>query len=457
MKNMKTNLLKSILFLALPAVLLTGCVNDDDYSVPTLECNDPGLVATKTVAEIRAAATTTATQYTADDIIEGRVVSSDRGGNFYKVIYFNSLDGTQSFSVAVNQVDTWGDYNVGRKVYIRLQNLYIQIRNNTLQIGALYNNNVGQIAVTEYADHLIRSCESVDEETLVNHITLEQVSDEYIGKLIEISGVQFTNSSLGQNFYNPLNVVGSETNHYITDAQGNELIFRTGQYAEYAGLPVPSESGSIRGVLTKFSSDLQFVSRYTTDIMLTETRIEQPAGPSDTALGGTAIAFGGSLTENFESYTVNEDEFAPYVNDAVEGTRYWQVKEFGGNKYIQMSSFNATDNNNRVLFFVPVDFTAASTISFLTKDGFNNGGALKVYYTTDYIALTDATEATYTDITSSFTIASGTASGYATNFTNSGNWSIPAGVTGNGFLVFEYIGSDSGVTTTMQIDDITIQ
>lgn len=455
---MRTNLLKSILFLALPAMLLTSCVNDDDYSVPTLECNDPGLVATKTVAEIRAAATSAAVQYTADDIIEGRVVSSDRGGNFYKVIYLNSLDGEQSFSVAVNQTDLYGDYNVGRKVYIKLKDLYVQVRSNTLQIGALYNNNVGQIGVFDYADHLVRSCESVDEETLVNHITLDEVSDAYIGKLIEISGVQFTNSSLGQNYYNPSNVVGSETNHYITDTFGNELIFRTGSFAEYSGYPVSANSGSIRGVLTKFNNDLQFVARYATDIKLTETRLEQPAGPSETALGGTEVAFTGAFTETFESFAADEDTFPAYINDAVVGTRYWQVKTFGGNKYIQMSSFNA-GGANRVLYFVPVDFTAASTFSFKTKDGFNNGAALKVYYTTDYIALTDATAASYTDITSSFTIASGTNSGYATNFTNSGNYAIPASLTGNGYFVFEYIGSSAsgGVTTTMQIDDITVQ
>lgn len=451
---MKTRFLKSILFLAFPAMMLTSCVNDDDYSVPNLVCNEPNLTVTKTVAEIRATATATATQYTADDIIEGRVVSSDRGGNFYKVIYLNSLDGTQSFSVAVNQTDTWQEYGVGRKVYIKLKNLYVQIRSNTLQIGALYNNNVGQIPVTEYTKHLIKSCDNVNEEELVNHISLADVSDAYIGKLVEIDGIQFNNAALGQNFYNPANVVGSETNHYLMDALGSTpLIFRTGSFAEYGGQPVPNYSGKIRGVLTKFNTDLQFVSRYSSDIQLTEDRF---ASPSTTARGGTDIQFLGARTENFESYDVNADVFAPYVNEALAGTRYWQVKSFGGNKYIQFTSFNS-GSANRALFFVPVDFAAASTFSFKTIDGHNNGPALKVYYTTDYTALSDASVATYTDITSNFVIASGTTTGYATTFTFSNNWNIPASLTGNGYIVFEYVGNSTGTTTTMQIDDITIQ
>ena len=73
------------------------------------------------------------------------------------------------------------------------------------------------------------------------------------------------------------------------------------------------------------------------------------------------------------------------------------------------------------------------------------------------MAGSNATTATYTNITSSFTIDPGLASGYPTNFTDSGNWAIPGTLTGNGFLVFEYIGNGSGgVTTTMHIDDILI-
>ncbi len=46
---------------------------------------------------------------------------------------------------------------------------------------------------------------------------------------------------------------------------------------------------------------------------------------------------------------------------------------------------------------------------------------------------------------------------FPNNFTNSGNWAIPASLTGNGFIVFEYTGNgNGGPTTTMQIDDIVV-
>ena len=118
-----------------------------------------------------------------------------------------------------------------------------------------------------------------------------------------------------------------------------------------------------------------------------------------------------------------------------------------------MTSFGA--GPNKTYLAMPVDFTAANTISFKTKDGYNNGNVLKVYYSTNYVPGSNMGQATLVDITSNFTIASGTVTGYATSFTNSGSYAIPTTVTGNGFLIFEYSGT-STITTTMQIDDIVV-
>ena len=123
-----------------------------------------------------------------------------------------------------------------------------------------------------------------------------------------------------------------------------------------------------------------------------------------------------------------------------------------------MSSFGGGNTEtNKSLFIVPVDMTAANTLSFKTNDGYNNGAAFKVFYTTNYVPGSQITTATLVDITSSFTISSGNTSGYGSAFTNSGVYNIPAAITGNGFFVFQYLGNGaSGPTTTMQLDDIVI-
>ncbi|WP_294821508.1 DUF5689 domain-containing protein [uncultured Flavobacterium sp.] len=468
---MKTNFLKPIFFAAIAAGILTSCVNDDDYSVPNLECVDQNITVTKTVAEVLAQTTGSATEYTEDDVIEAYVVSSDRGGNFYKTLYLNSVDGQIGFSLQVNEVDLFSDFNVGRKVFIKLKGLYTQVRSNTLQIGALYNGNVGQIAAELYENHLIRSCESVTEASLVKKISLEDIDDTYLGKLVELDSVQFTDASLNQNYYNPSNVDGGgQTLTYITDSPEEtiKLPFRTGSFAEYAGTNVSSNSGKITGILTKFNTTYQFVSRYESDINLTAERMEAgPVAPgiSETAKGGTTVTFSGSFTENFETgYALNADTFPAYVNDNTVGTRYWQIKQFPqntGNKYIEMTSFAGQNNPGveaKTYFFVPVDFTAASTFSFQKEFRFMAGEALKVYYVTaaDYTAGYTFDVADFTNITASFTGLTYPATGASQSaFTTAGTYNIPASLTGNGFFVFEYTGS-STVTTTVQIDDITI-
>ena len=219
---------------------------------------------------------------------------------------------------------------------------------------------------------------------------------------------------------------------------------------------IPNNSGTIRGVLTKFGSDFQFMARSEDDINLTNDRLEVDFFPP---IVGDAIVYSGSFTENFESYGTSSpgNRFFPkYINDAVIGSRYWGNTTFGGNKYIQMTSFGGTPEANRTAFIVPVDMSAANGFSFQSKAGFANGSVLKVYYTLDYVPGGNLTDATLIDITSSFTISPGQASGYPTNFTNSGTYAIDPGITGNGFFVFEYTGNGSGVTTTMQIDNIVV-
>jgi hypothetical protein len=82
---------------------------------------------------------------------------------------------------------------------------------------------------------------------------------------------------------------------------------------------------------------------------------------------------------------------------------------------------------------------------------------LKVYYSTNYIPFSNIDNATLVDITSNFSIPNGSPSSSPAEFSPSGNYSIPASLTGNGFFIFEYIGNgNGGVTTNMQIDDIII-
>lgn len=460
--------MKNIKFLAIPALIATlvSCVNGDDYNTPDLSGECTSLTVTKQVVDITSTSTSVYQQYLGDDVIEAYVTSSDEGGNFYKSISLVSTDGTTGFSMPIDAYNLYTKFEPGRKVYVNMKDRYFVTENNSTVIGSLYNNStpdtpgddeVGRISGVEYQNIVKRSCDKIDENDLVKHLTVAQAKNNVnLNMLIELDNVQFTDASVGKKYFDPsVNNLGGATNHLITDEFGNTIIVRVSEFAIFAQNTISDKNGKIRGVLTKFGSDFQFMVRTENDINLTNPRLTVDMTPP---LGGTAIVYSGTLTEPFTSYTTtNQQAFPKYINDAATGSRYWQLKSFGGNKYIQMSSFGGTPELNRTLFIVPVDMTTASNFSFKTLSGFDNGSPLKVYYSMNYVPGTNINNATLVNITSNFTIPNGPSGAYATSFTPSGNYAIPAGLTGNGYFIFEYNGNgNGGITTTMQIDDITI-
>tara|TARA_B100000900_G_scaffold359304_1_gene330702 strand:- start:21 stop:1904 length:1884 start_codon:yes stop_codon:yes gene_type:complete len=240
--------------------------------VPPLECNDPNLSQTISAEDLYKNSSSSAKLYENDDVIIGYVVSSDEGGNIYKNISFVDSDGN-GFNMAVDKYDTYTFYEPGRKVYINLKNLYTQVDFGGLEIGELYNNTqIGRIPELLIEDYIKRSCEVIDEESLVHKISLADISDDYLFSLIEVDNVQFKDDEVGENFYSSSNELGGATNRYIVDDKGYEIIVRTSSFADFANNPLPDGSGKIRGILTRFNDDYQLFMRSESDISMSGDR-----------------------------------------------------------------------------------------------------------------------------------------------------------------------------------------
>lgn len=451
--NMKSIIVKSALFIAVIAGIVTGCENGDDYSTPELTCVDPGLTANKTIQEViagRTAASTPPVEYTADDIIEGYVTSSDEKGTFYKSVSLQTIptDGSApvGFSVSLNITSSFGEgFKPGKKVYIKLKGLYTAKVAGSLAIGELYKSSptaaaeIGRISELTYKNYLFPSCNDVAEDSFVRPMTLAQAyNDANLNTLIEIDNVRFVDASVGRTYYD-IDSGGGATNHSIVDNNGGASnIIRFSSFAPFSGKQVPGGVGKIRGVMTKFSSTYQFIVRYESDIKLGTTR---------------PLTFLGAFTENFESYVSAQDNFPKYINDPIVGNKSWNIKTTA-TKFIEMSSFNSNEAN-RTFFVVPIDFTAANSITFQYKVDFLTSGhvPLKVYYAKNYTI--GGSLSGLVNITSQF---ANLASQTSTSFTSAGTYNIPTDVTGDGFLIFEYTGTGivPRLTTNLGIDNIVV-
>ena len=433
--------MKNLLRLTTIALIatFTSCVNSDDYKVPDLSGNCSDLTATRNTLDVLASATTTLQQFGDDfddDIIEAIVTSSDEGGNFYKSISLISVDGTKGFSMPIDDYNLYTKYEPGRKVFINLKKKFYK-RNTltaTVDIGEAFGTNVGRISGVVYQDMIKRSCENVGEANIVNNMTISQAkNNNNINKLIEFDNVQFKDESVGKKYYDPtLNNIGGSTNHTITDEAGNTIIVRVSQYANFSQNAVPSKNGKIRGILTKFNNDYQFMIRTLFDVNLTNPRI--------------VPIFEESFSTNFNSWT----------KFSVTGAQVWTLDTQFGNPgaCAKMSGFaNSTNNANEDWLISPnINLTGITTakLSFETASRFA-GNLLTVFVSTNYVSGAPST-ATWTPLTG-FALDTNTGS-YI--WTNSGDINITAYTGGNFRVAFKYT-STTSASSTWEVDNVKIK
>ena len=309
-----------------------GSCAKEEFSVPKLSCNQPDLKINRTVEEVRSSTNSIVTQYKYDDIIEAYVISSDEAGNFFKIISFQTLATATTpatgFSVPVDASNTYIDFRLGNKVFLKMKDQYTDINFGGIRIGSIYVNTyneggVGRISPNDYKKVLNASCTMVSEELLVRPISIpDLLRDSNINTLVELSDVQFTSDAIGRHYYEESNNVGGATNWSLTDKLGNQVLFRTSSFADFATKIVPDGSGKIRGVLTKFGSDYQLLARSEKDVMFT---------------GTATVPF---FAENFQSVVTNTKLNLPgWANLVQKGTKFWLGTLYAGNGYAE---FNTT-------------------------------------------------------------------------------------------------------------------
>lgn len=165
------------------------------------------------------------------------------------------------------------------------------------------------------------------------------------------------------------------------------------------------------------------------------------------------------MNEKFDEVTANADVALPdWVNFTEKGTkRTWQGKEFGGNKYVQFSANGSKEDENVAWLISPLLTVRAgenTLFSFDLKIGYYNADCLQVLISGDY---TDSPlNATWTDISSYFTMPQEPTGGYADDFSLAGTVDLSA-YAGNVRIAFKYTGSGTGAkTTTYQLDNVNV-
>ena len=332
---MKLNLLKPVAIALLTAFAITSCVKDDDYDIPDPNGKKPlpdysGQVVS--FANVLTKVTASVATYTADEAIEGYVISSDEGGNFYKKIYIQNADKNQGLSVAIDKSGLYTEFPVGAKVQLRLKDLTTQLNNSAIEVGhGTYTAKSGRVSVGTMAEaiykkHLFATGErkTVAELAKVSNSIQEVSTDAHVDQLITLKGVHFPTDAVGKTLYDKSNALGGATNYKLTDANGKTIIFRTSSYAKFKDEKVPAGEVEVTGVLTKFNKDYQFMISNYADLVVkggtststqtgtqTSTTVEtleaSNATVADYVVGKTVKLHGTTVVKSGRTYIVFKD------------------------------------------------------------------------------------------------------------------------------------------------------
>ena len=193
-------------------------------------------------------------------VFEGVVTANDKSGNAYKYIYVQ--DKTGGIKIKINQKEVYlRGFSIGKKIVVVSQDLYIDSLSGELQLGGLYEGNLGNIERYDIFKHFFVSDKTV--VLMPENIMLNKLSMEDIGSFIRIDKVQFMEKGL--NFVSEKSNGSTRT---LVDCMANTIDVRTSKYANFAKAKLPSKMGAVQGVLGFYNGNFQLFFRDINDVKL---------------------------------------------------------------------------------------------------------------------------------------------------------------------------------------------
>ncbi len=342
MKNLKLTPFIAMLF---ALAFVVSCVKDDDFEVPDTSVSEVNIDGT--IIDIDAlydswAQNVTANQENAltfeetDQYISGYVVSSDESGNFFEeVVLQNAIENpTRGVKVLLDVNPLFNKYEIGRKVYIKLEGLTAGFGNGVFTLGlrGSSDDRFEKITSAQEEEYFIRDPEVAVMVPAVK--TLSQLTDADVNTLIQLPAAQFTSGQIDLSFANE---AGDEFDGdrlvESCSADGGDILFQTSTFSDFKAINIPDGSGTLTAVLSKdfFGENFALNVRDTNDLVFDGERCEStPLNPNLTATttfsaaiarftnaGGYAEFSTDEAELIIEGYVVSSDKDGNYFEELV--------------------------------------------------------------------------------------------------------------------------------------------
>ncbi|MCL2097306.1 MAG: DUF5689 domain-containing protein [Bacteroidales bacterium] len=267
---------------------LAGCQKYDDpapYKLVEMNSN-------MTIMEFKALHTTGPLIIQRDDIVlGGKVISTDKYGNFYRSFYIQDESG--GIEIKIGTTGLYNTYNIGQWVYIKPYDLCLGNYYGMLSIGYRSLNPRYETAYIDVPGIINETIFRGQQSTPVLPVaifTAYDITTAHYGTLVTIKNAAY----MGGSYYlNQVTVapwdkwakkpdmiseddVISEDMDYAYGEQrfqmddGTTVVVRTSGYSRFADLTVPfqiGEKADLTGILTRYNNVPQLILNTDTDVV----------------------------------------------------------------------------------------------------------------------------------------------------------------------------------------------
>ena len=401
------------------ALSLFACKREYD-SPPLNQLPENGIIS---IAQLRSMAFPH--KFVGDTSIFGVITMDEQTGNIYKNVY---LQDTSGAGMNLRLLSSGGVIQ-GDSVRVSLKGTILTQFDGMLQLDSV---DVDDNIVTQSTGNIVEP----------KTVTIAEINSSIQAQLIRLEGVEFSGMDVGGTWADGDNQ--ASLNRMLVNCFGDEVIVRTSGYANFANEVIPSDNGSIIGVVGQYNTDMQLYIRTPLEAQMVDPRC-------------TASYL---LYKDFDDGSTTSGGWGSFwTGTNANGTNWGEWEIFGGN-VASASNFEFASFTNYAceswLVSPSVNLTG-TTLPILTFDNVTrySGPGLELYVSTDYDGSSDpALQGTWTNITSSvpnWDVDSGD-----WTFVPSGTIDLSAYISSNTYIAFKYIGSNLD-GATWEIDNIIIQ
>lgn len=469
---METIQLTKVFVVLMALVTMISCINDDDFSIPDLTIEEPQLsgevITVSALRDLFLQEGETVDLGDSTQYVEGYVVTSDASGNWFEemVIQDSPSNPTAGLRVLIDNSPLFTTYEIGRKIFVKLEGLHLGDSNGVLTLGV--TSNLEKIPAPAQLDFIERSSEVA--EIIPVDVAISDFSEDLENIFVRLSDVQFIKQETIDTADGlPLSFSGEPLDEFdgertiMACANNQTAILSTSTFATFQSVALPTGRGSISGLLTRnfFGDTFNIVMNDQSGVAFDDADrcdlVEIDCGVADSA--GTQVLF----EDFFETQSTNQPISGNgWTNFIQDGTQAWEAFfSTGANASLGISanvgSFNSGDDTSVAWLVTPqfnFDLSNEETLQFMTSNSFSDGSTLELLFSSDWDGTPETIPSATWDVLPAAVLVQD--DDFFGDWIDSGIVDLSC-ISGSGYIGFRYTGSgDADFDGAYELDEIQV-